>query len=212
MIFLVATGLPFRSLIGCDILRKYSAIIDLSLDKLTLKASDKDWIADIVGNREIPPERTIYHIQRTTNPRYQTSRHELEYTSNSDNLWEAKIEEIRQFQSSNRTKSPSPGQLEKLITIYNKYRHVFSDLPGKVKNYQCILKFKEPVNFNRKSYPIAYSLKEAVRTEINQLMEDDIIEPSQSPYTSPIVAVKKKNGKVRLCFWLLYTSHAFIYF
>ena len=128
MIFLVATGLPFRSLIGCDILRKYSAIIDLSLDKVILKASDKDWIADIVGNREIPPERTIYHIQRTTNPSYQTPRHELEYTSNNDNLWEAKIEEIRQFQSTNRTKSPSPGQLEKLITIYNKYRHVFSCL------------------------------------------------------------------------------------
>ena len=45
----------------------------------------------------------------------------------------------------------------------------------------------------------AYSLKEAVRSEINQLIEDDITEPSQSPYTSPIVAIKKKNGKVRLC-------------
>ena len=62
MIFLIATGLPFRSLIGCDILRRYSAIIDLSLDKLTLKTSDTDWIADIVGNREVPPERTVYHL------------------------------------------------------------------------------------------------------------------------------------------------------
>ena len=115
-----------------------------------------------------------------------------EYTSNNDNLWEAKIGEIQQFQSTNRTKSPSPGQLGRLITIYNKYRHVFSDLPGKVKNYQCILNFKEPVNFNRKSYPIAYSLKEAVRTEINQLMEDDIIEHSQSPYTLSLIHIWKK--------------------
>ena len=35
MIFLVANGLPFCSLIGCDILRKYSAIIDMSRAKIT---------------------------------------------------------------------------------------------------------------------------------------------------------------------------------
>ena len=31
------------------------------------------------------------------------------------------------------------------------------------------------------------------------MMEDDIIELSQSPCTSPIVAIPKKNGKVRIC-------------
>ena len=86
-----------------------------------------------------------------------------------------------------------------LINIYNKYRHVFSDIPGKIKNYQCVLKFREPVNYNRKPYPIANSREEAVRTKINRLLKDDIIECSQSPYTSPIVAIRKKNGKVRLC-------------
>ena len=46
---------------------------------------------------------------------------------------------------------------------------------------------------------MAYSLKEAVRVEINRLIDEDIIEPSYSPYTSPILAVPKKNGKVRIC-------------
>ena len=180
MIFLIATGLPFRSLIGCDILRKHSAIIDLSRGKLTLNMSGTEWTADIIGSMEFPLERTVYHIQRMNNPRYQISSHELEYPTTNDSLWEEKIREIRQFQSTNRTHSPSPDQLEMLINIYYQYRHVFSDLPGKVKNYQCVLNFKEPVNFNRKSYPIAYSLKEAVRTEINQLLKDDIIEYSLS--------------------------------
>ena len=31
------------------------------------------------------------------------------------------------------------------------------------------------------------------------MIQDDIIEYSESPYTSPIVAVPKKNGKVRIC-------------
>ena len=42
-------------------------------------------------------------------------------------------------------------------------------------------------------------LKEAVRMEINRLIDEDIIEPSYPPYTSPILAVPKKNGKVRIC-------------
>ena len=198
MIFLVANGLPFRSLIGCDILRKYSAIIDMSRAKITLSTQDLEWTAEIIGSKEAPQDRTIFHIRELLSPRYQKPTEEVEYQPNNDILWNEKIKEIRQFRSTKRDNSPNPDQIEMLINIYNRYRHVFSDIPGKVKNYQCVLKFKEPVNFNRKLYPIAYSLKEAVRTEINQLLKDDIIECSQSPYTSPIVAIKKKNRKVRL--------------
>ena len=50
-----------------------------------------------------------------------------------------------------------------------------------------------------RSYPIAQSLKEAVHAEIQNMVNKDIIESSQSPYTSPIVAIQKKSGKVRLC-------------
>ena len=39
---------------------------------------------------------------------------------------------------------------------------------------------------------------ESVQLE-NYMMEDNIIELSQSPYTSPIVAIPKKDGKVRIC-------------
>ena len=31
------------------------------------------------------------------------------------------------------------------------------------------------------------------------MIEDDIIEYSHSPFTSPIIAVQKKNGQVRIC-------------
>ena len=78
---------------------------------------------------------------------------------------------------------------DRLIDVYNKYRHVFSDTPGKVRDYQCEIEFREPVNFNKKSYPIAFSLKEAVRTEINRLIAEDIIEPSYSPYTLSLIHI-----------------------
>ena len=85
-------------------------------------------------------------------------------------------EEIRRFQTAKCDRRITDNQIEELITIYKWYRHVFSDTPGKIKNFQCEIKFKETADFKKKSYPIAYSQKEAVRTEINRLIEEDIIE------------------------------------
>ena len=65
------------------------------------------------------------------------------------------------------------------------------------KNFSCELNFHSPINFNRKSYPIPQSLKPAVKKEILKMLEQDIIEYSSSPYTSPIVALQKKDRTVR---------------
>ena len=78
---------------------------------------------------------------------------------NSSELWGEKLEEIRIFQRSRPDQDISKEQVENLIKIYEKYQHVFSNTPGKVKGYQCKINFREPVDFHRKSYPIAYSLK-----------------------------------------------------
>ena len=38
-----------------------------------------------------------------------------------------------------------------------------------------------------------------MRKEVQRMIEEDIIEKSSSLYTSPIVAIPKKDGQVRLC-------------
>ena len=114
-------------------------------------------------------------------------------------LWKEKLQEILSFQVKGSTEAVSVEQKEKLVGIYNKYRKVFSDSPGKAKNFICELKFRDTVKFNRRSYPIPQSSKEAVRQEIQRMIKEDIIERSSSPYTSPIVAIPKKDGQVRLC-------------
>ena len=42
----------------------------------------------------------------------------------------------RQFQCHNTTEQLTENQLNQLIGIYEKYRPVFSDEPGKIRNYQ----------------------------------------------------------------------------
>ena len=103
------------------------------------------------------------------------------YNNGIEDLWSVKMQEIRDFQCGTTNEKIPIHQANRLIRVYEKYKSIFSDEPGKVKNYQCKLEFKENLEFNRRSYPIAHSLKEAVRTELNKMISSDIIEISQSP-------------------------------
>ena len=53
--------------------------------------------------------------------------------------------------------------------------------------------FKEPVR------RISPALFEEVREHISEMLEAEAIRPSQSPYSSNVVVVRKKDGTIRLC-------------
>lgn len=59
------------------------------------------------------------------------------------------------------------------------------------------LKTEQPVSFRPRR--LAFSDKEKLRDILDCLMKENIIRPSNSPYASPIVLVRKKNGEIRLC-------------
>ena len=163
-----------------------------------MKYEGREWVAELTGSKGVIPVSKIYSIRTICDSPGRRWEVKPDSQVNNDILWHRKLEEIRQFRGTQDGNPLTEQEVERLIRIYNRYRHVFSDQPGKVRGYQCELKFKEVANFNKKSYPIAYAAKEAVRTEISKMMEEDIIEYSCSQYTSPIVAVTKKDGRVRL--------------
>jgi hypothetical protein len=53
--------------------------------------------------------------------------------------------------------------------------------------------------FKERPRPIHPSDREAVKQHLREPFEAGIIRESESPFASPIVLVKKKNGKIRLC-------------
>ena len=52
---------------------------------------------------------------------------------------------------------------------------------------------------SRKPYPVPLALREAVGKQIKDLIEIGVIRESNLPWAFPIIVVRKKNGKLRIC-------------
>jgi len=62
---------------------------------------------------------------------------------------------------------------------------------------KIVLKHEQPISFRLRR--LSYSEQGSLRNIIDELLSENIIRPSNSPYSSPIVLVKKKNKCFRLC-------------
>lgn len=88
-----------------------------------------------------------------------------------------------------------------IVTLLNEYRDCVSfslrDL-GKTNGTQMSLKLKcdEPVVYN--PYRMSVAEKDTLRGIVKELLENEIIRESTSPYASPVLLVKKKTGDYRM--------------
>lgn len=48
-------------------------------------------------------------------------------------------------------------------------------------------------------YPVSPKIQEAIDQEVGRLLAENIIEPSKSPWSNPIVMVRKHSGTYRFC-------------
>lgn len=48
-------------------------------------------------------------------------------------------------------------------------------------------------------YRVSAREREAIKQQVDEMLRDDIIQPSTSPWASPVVLVKKKDGTLRFC-------------
>ena len=115
----------------------------------------------MVGGANILPSPIHQQLRKINFVKNSPLHKPIVYNNGGEDLWSVKIQEIRDFQCGTNNEKIPVHLADRLINVYEKYKSVFSDEPGKVKNYQCKLEFKENVEFNRRSYPIAHSLKEA---------------------------------------------------
>lgn len=91
------------------------------------------------------------------------------------------------------------GQVRALL---QRYRSVFSAHEGDLGCTNLIvheIPLSDDIPVRQRYRQIPPSEYEAVKAHIHQLLEAQVIRESCSPYVSPIVLVKKKDGSLRMC-------------
>ncbi|MES9994361.1 MAG: RNase H-like domain-containing protein [Candidatus Thiodiazotropha sp.] len=92
--------------------------------------------------------------------------------------------------------SEQRAEVEALIS---QYPDVLSSLPGRTDQIQHDIKLLTSEPIRTKGYPIPYKTRNVMENEVKDMLELGVIEPSISPYSSPVVLVPKKDGSVRFC-------------
>ena len=99
--------------------------------------------------------------------------------------------------------SPLPTQWKERVTrLLKSMPEVFSQNDvdfghtDKVKHH---IKLSDDTPFKFRARPIHPRDVDAVRQHLQELLNSGVIRESESPFASPIVVVRKKNGAVRLC-------------
>lgn len=95
-----------------------------------------------------------------------------------------------------------PDWKERVISNLKKIPEVFShhDLDfGRTDRVRHHIRLHDETPFKHRARPIHPRDIEAVRDHLRDLLEAGVIRESESPFSSPIVVVRKKNGDIRLC-------------
>ena len=89
-----------------------------------------------------------------------------------------------------------------LQALLTKFSHLFqkpTDLPPpRIHDHHIhLLPNSQPINVKPYRYP--HYQKEIIAQLISEMLQDGVIKPSQSPYSSPVLLVRKKDGTWRFC-------------
>ena len=82
--------------------------------------------------------------------------------------------------------------------LVRRYPDVFTDMTGDTDVIQHRIRVTDDTPIICKPYPLPYAMREELRNEVDTMLEMGVVRPSTSPYTWPIVIVKK-DGSNRVC-------------
>ncbi|KAI2658155.1 Transposon Ty3-I Gag-Pol polyprotein [Labeo rohita] len=88
------------------------------------------------------------------------------------------------------------GDLQHLI---GQFSDVFSHLPGQTNVLHHDIRTPPGVVVRQRPYRVPEARRQAIEDEVQQMLKLGVIEPSRSPWSSPIVMVPKPDGTLRFC-------------
>ncbi len=93
----------------------------------------------------------------------------------------------------------SAAQKKELQHLVGQLSDVFSPLPGRTHVLQHDVRTPPGVIVRQRPYRIPEARQHVVEEEVQEMLKLGVIEPSRSPWSSPIVMVPKPDGTLRFC-------------
>ena len=112
---------------------------------------------------------------------------------------EVKVQELQKKVDSSGLRR---HERQRLTALLLRYRDVFADESrpfGRVVGTEHAIDTANAAPRSQGLRPTGPKARETVREEVGKMLESGVIRPSNSPWASPIVLVKKKDGSVRFC-------------
>ena len=109
-----------------------------------------------------------------------------------------RLDRLIEVLENNREKEKLPPDIRDIVKRHE-YAFALSDSElGMAKGVECKIETEgEP--FRMKPRPVPFSVRENLRELLDKMEKNGIIRESNSPWCSPVVLVRKKNGDIRLC-------------
>uniref|UniRef100_A0A9J8D001 Gypsy retrotransposon integrase-like protein 1 n=1 Tax=Cyprinus carpio carpio TaxID=630221 RepID=A0A9J8D001_CYPCA len=93
----------------------------------------------------------------------------------------------------------SAAQKTELQHLVSQFQDVFASQPGQTNVLQHDIRTPPGVVVRQRPYRVPEARRQAIEEEVQQMLKLGVIEPSRSPWSSPIVMVPKPDGTLRFC-------------
>lgn len=120
------------------------------------------------------------------------------------NVFSTHAKTVQLFTQNNLSLNPNltESETKNIVHLVNEFRDCFAQSTmelGKtdVAKMSIHLMDNSPVVY--RPYRLSYNERKVVRNIVDDLLKNEIVRESDSPYSSPILLVKKKNGEMRMC-------------
>ncbi|GBN62530.1 Transposon Ty3-I Gag-Pol polyprotein [Araneus ventricosus] len=92
---------------------------------------------------------------------------------------------------------------KELLHLLKEFGDIF-DINKKSKISRCNavkhrIETSDNAPIKQRPYRTSATERRAIENEVQRMLKEDVIQPSDSPWSSPVVLVKKKNGEWRFC-------------
>ncbi|XP_072171900.1 uncharacterized protein [Diadema setosum] len=163
--------------------RKRQRVCHINMIKMYHERADEPvvGVTTLVGNREGPPEP-----EDMTPPITEPLTPKLSNSLVLENL-QSKLGHLTEEQS------------REIGDLLREYPQICTDKPGRTTlvTHHVNVEGADPIK--QHPYRLSPEKRHQVREEVKKMLDDDIIEPSNSAWSSPIVMVPKPDGSNRFC-------------